>query len=185
MRNIIEIASEILGEKVSEIDQKFHYTEGFNQYGFKEYEPTGGSTTTIWFEGHKRFKVETAKNNELSETVKKIKEIYDKERNITTRFYPSNSLGENMGQFEEEEDFERSIYKCIKPTPKITSNPWPKMNIGKMTTPKQRYLSPRGHEVTIIRETDSSVTLMVYDNPNDPHEWTTTKQNFEKNYKPL
>ena len=47
---------------------------------------------------------------------------------------------------------------------------------------KQQYISPKGHKVTIIRETESSVTLMVYDNPNDPHEWTTTRQNFEKNY---
>ena len=50
---------------------------------------------------------------------------------------------------------------------------------------KQHYISPKGHKVTIIRETESSVTLMVYDNPNDPHEWTTTRQNFEKNYIPI
>lgn len=50
---------------------------------------------------------------------------------------------------------------------------------------KQQYISPKGHKVTIIRETESSVTLMVYDNPNDPHEWTTTRQNFEKNYIPI
>lgn len=48
---------------------------------------------------------------------------------------------------------------------------------------KTRYLSPRGHEVTIIRTTEDTITLMVYDNPSDPHEWTTTRQNFEKNYK--
>lgn len=54
---------------------------------------------------------------------------------------------------------------------------------------KQQYISPKGHKVTIIRETESSVTLMVYpkqsfdsDNLSDPHEWTTTRQNFEKNY---
>ena len=50
---------------------------------------------------------------------------------------------------------------------------------------KQQYISPKGHKVTIIRETESSVTLMVYDNLNDPHEWTTTRQNFEKNYIPI
>ena len=50
---------------------------------------------------------------------------------------------------------------------------------------KQHYISPKGHKVTIIRETESSVTLMVYDNLNDPHEWTTTRQNFEKNYIPI
>lgn len=41
---------------------------------------------------------------------------------------------------------------------------------------KTRYLSPRGHEVTIIRTTEDTITLMVYDNLNDPHEWTTTRQ---------
>lgn len=53
------------------------------------------------------------------------------------------------------------------------------------TPRKPRWLSPRGIEVEIIRTTVNSVTLMVYDNPNDPHEWTTTLDNFTNNYKPI
>ena len=57
---------------------------------------------------------------------------------------------------------------------------------------KQQYISPKGHKVTIIRETKDTITLLVYpkqlfdsDNLSDPHEWTTTRQNFEKNYIPI
>lgn len=50
---------------------------------------------------------------------------------------------------------------------------------------KPRFLSPRGKEVEIIRKTENSVTLMVYDNPTDPHEWTTTLNNFANNYTPI
>lgn len=50
---------------------------------------------------------------------------------------------------------------------------------------KPRWLSPRGIEVEMIRETANSVTLMVYDNPSDPHEWTTTLDNFANNYTPI
>lgn len=45
------------------------------------------------------------------------------------------------------------------------------------------YLSPQGHKCTILRTTENTVTLLVYDNPNDPHEWTTNLDNFKKNYK--
>lgn len=50
---------------------------------------------------------------------------------------------------------------------------------------KQQYISPKGHKVTIIRETENTITLLVYPKQSfdsDPHEWTTTRQNFEKNY---
>ena len=51
-----------------------------------------------------------------------------------------------------------------------------------MANNKARYRSNRGHECKIIRSTDSTVTLLIYDNPNDPHEWTTSIDNFVKNY---
>ena len=59
------------------------------------------------------------------------------------------------------------------------------IHFGELLQKKPRYLSPRGKEVEIIRETENSVTLMVYDNPTDPHEWTTTKDNFANNYTPI
>lgn len=51
------------------------------------------------------------------------------------------------------------------------------------TQEEQIYITPRNNECKILRETTDTVTLMIYDNPNDPKEWTTTKRNFEKNYK--
>ena len=47
---------------------------------------------------------------------------------------------------------------------------------------KLSYKSHRGYECKIIRSTESTVTLLIYDNPNDPHEWTTSIDNFIKNY---
>lgn len=45
-----------------------------------------------------------------------------------------------------------------------------------------RYKSRQGIECKIIRYTENSVTLLVFDNPEDPHEWTTNIDNFVKNY---
>ena len=50
---------------------------------------------------------------------------------------------------------------------------------------KVSYLSPQGHTCKMIRATENTVTLLIYDNPNDPHEWTTTIDNFCKNYKAI
>lgn len=50
---------------------------------------------------------------------------------------------------------------------------------------KARYLSPQGNECKIIRTTENTVTLLIYDNLEDPHEWTTTIENFTKNYKAI
>lgn len=52
-------------------------------------------------------------------------------------------------------------------------------------TKKVSYLSPQGHTCKMIRATENTVTLLIYDNPNDPHEWTTTIDNFCKNYKAI
>jgi hypothetical protein len=51
---------------------------------------------------------------------------------------------------------------------------------------KQRYLTPAGKECTILRETDSNVTLLI-DDPEykDSFEWTTDRPNFVKRYKPI
>jgi hypothetical protein len=58
-----------------------------------------------------------------------------------------------------------------------------KKHIDNHLCKKKIYISPKGVECKILRETNETVTLLIYDNPNDPHEWTMTKEKFLKKYK--
>ena len=51
---------------------------------------------------------------------------------------------------------------------------------------KQVYIGPQGQKATILREDESSVTLLiVVEYSEDPHQWTSTRRNFESRWKPF